>query len=127
VDALAHHSAAEYDRDNTFTMKATVTEFRYSNPHPQLYLDTKDDNGNVVHWGIEIGHVSPEPIRNNVRENPAVAAHAIPFHTTFGAGKGGKVRRRPSSTLHSPSWHAYFFSAACFGGSIFNSLPPADS
>jgi hypothetical protein len=53
--AVAHHSAAEYDRTKSFTMQATVVEFRYANPHPQLCVDAKDENGNVARWQIEIG------------------------------------------------------------------------
>jgi len=51
----AHHgSAVSYDQSKAFTLKATVTEFRYANPHPQLYFDVKDEKGNVVHWSGEI-------------------------------------------------------------------------
>jgi Family of unknown function (DUF6152) len=51
----AHHgSAVSYDQSKAFSMKATVTEFRYANPHPSLYFDVKDEKGNVVHWSGEI-------------------------------------------------------------------------
>lgn len=56
--ALAHHGTfVSYDSDHPVTMKATVTEFNYTNPHIQLYFDVKDDNGNVVHWSAE----GPDP------------------------------------------------------------------
>src|SRR5712672_2672287 len=61
VSALlfAHHgTATSYDNSKTFTTEATVTEFRYANPHPQLYFDVKDDKGNVVHWS---GEIAPNP------------------------------------------------------------------
>jgi hypothetical protein len=35
-----------------------VTEFRYANPHPQLYFDVTDEKGNVVHWS---GEFYPNP------------------------------------------------------------------
>lgn len=51
----AHHgTGVSYDQSKTFMVKATVTEFRYANPHPQLYFDVKDEKGNVVHWSGEI-------------------------------------------------------------------------
>lgn len=51
----AHHgTGVSYDQSKSFTVKATVTEFRYANPHPQLYFDVKDASGNVVHWSGEI-------------------------------------------------------------------------
>jgi hypothetical protein len=56
---FAHHgTATSYDNSKTFTTEATVTEFRYANPHPQLYFDVKDDQGNVAHWS---GEIAPNP------------------------------------------------------------------
>ena len=53
VPAFAHHGGSEYDQENPVTMKGTVTEFNWSNPHCQIYLDVKDKSGKVVNWGIE--------------------------------------------------------------------------
>jgi hypothetical protein len=56
---LAHHgTGVSYDNSKAFTVKATVTEFRYANPHPQLFFDVKDEKGNVVHW---TGEIAPNP------------------------------------------------------------------
>lgn len=56
VPMFAHHGTGiSYDSSKQFTMTGTITEFRYANPHPQLYLDVKDDKGNIEHWGLEIG------------------------------------------------------------------------
>ena|ERR1700674_3820591 len=53
-----HGSGVSYDQSKAYTVKATVTEFKYTNPHPQLYFDVKDDKGNVVHWS---GEIAPNP------------------------------------------------------------------
>ncbi len=53
VPLFAHHGGSEYDTQNLKTMKGTVTEFNWANPHCQVYLDVKDDAGKVVNWGIE--------------------------------------------------------------------------
>jgi hypothetical protein len=53
VPALAHHGNAAYDEKNPITIKGTVTEFAWTNPHVQIYLDVKDDKGNVAHWSVE--------------------------------------------------------------------------
>jgi Family of unknown function (DUF6152) len=45
----AHHGSAAYDL-NTSTIKGTIVEFQFVNPHCQLRVDVKDDKGNVVHW-----------------------------------------------------------------------------
>jgi hypothetical protein len=54
VPLLAHHGTnASYDLNKSVTLKGTVTEFVWSNPHCQLYFDVKDAQGNVVHWAGE--------------------------------------------------------------------------
>lgn len=55
--ALAHHGNASYDLENPITLKGTVTEFVWSNPHVQIYFDVKVDKGKVAHWASET--VSP--------------------------------------------------------------------
>jgi hypothetical protein len=52
--ALAHHGAPSlYDVLHPITIKGTVTEFVFANPHAQIYLDVKSDKGEVVQWSIE--------------------------------------------------------------------------
>jgi hypothetical protein len=50
---FAHHGGSQYDQDHPITLKGTVTEFYWANPHCQIFLDAKDENGKVTHWGIE--------------------------------------------------------------------------
>jgi len=60
MPVLAHHgTSVTYQNDKTITMTGTVTEFSFSYPHPQLYFDVKDANGNVQHWGSEF---APTPL-----------------------------------------------------------------
>ena len=60
---LAHHgSGISYDMSKSITLSGTVTEFVWSNPHCQLFFDVKDDKGNIVHWGGELG--SPTALQN---------------------------------------------------------------
>jgi len=76
----AHHSAAEYDRTKSITMPATVVEFHYANPHPLLFVDGKESNGNVVRWTIEIGPNPAELLRmgwDKKRSEAALAAGAM--------------------------------------------------
>jgi hypothetical protein len=49
----AHHGGSEYDTKNLKTLKGTVTEYYWANPHCQIFLDVKDDAGKLVNWGIE--------------------------------------------------------------------------
>ena len=50
---LAHHANAVFDVGKRVTVKGTVTEWFWANPHCLLRLDVKDDNGQVVHWVAE--------------------------------------------------------------------------
>jgi hypothetical protein len=53
VAAYAHHGNSAYNEQARVTIKGTVTEFVWTNPHSQIYLDVKDKNGTIVRWGIE--------------------------------------------------------------------------
>ena len=53
VPVLAHHGNASYDYEKTVTLKGTVTQWLWSNPHCLLKFDVKDDKGNVEHWVTE--------------------------------------------------------------------------
>ena len=55
LPAAAHHGTLiSYDRDQQWTRDAVVTQFHYANPHPQLFFDVTDEQGNVVHWSAEM-------------------------------------------------------------------------
>ena len=53
VPVFAHHGGASYDTSKTITVKGTVTEYIWTNPHVLVKLDGKDDSGNTVHWVVE--------------------------------------------------------------------------
>ncbi len=60
---LAHHGNSAYDEEHWITISGTVTEFVWANPHCQIFLDVKDDKGQVVNWAIE--SQSPGILRRN--------------------------------------------------------------
>jgi len=47
---LAHHGEANYDTEKTVSVKGTVTEFEFVNPHVQISLDAKNDKGEIEKW-----------------------------------------------------------------------------
>jgi len=51
--AYAHHGAAAYT-DEVITMKAEITEFKFVNPHVQVYFDITNDAGEIEHWQGEL-------------------------------------------------------------------------
>ncbi len=50
---IAHHGEAAYDAAKTLTVRATMTEFEWANPHCQLFFDVSGDKGNVQHWMVQ--------------------------------------------------------------------------
>ena len=53
VPLLAHHGAAQFDVGKKVTVKGTVVEWFWANPHCFLRFDAPGDDGQVVHWAVE--------------------------------------------------------------------------
>ena len=52
----AHHSfSAEFDANKRVTLKGVVTKVDWRNPHIYVYLNVKEENGNVTEWACEGG------------------------------------------------------------------------
>jgi Family of unknown function (DUF6152) len=52
--AFAHHGAAGYDTTKLVTIRGIVTDFHFSNPHVEISLDVKKDDGSVESWQGEL-------------------------------------------------------------------------
>jgi hypothetical protein len=50
IPLFAHHGTAAFQNEKRITVKGTVTEWLWSNPHCLLGVDVKGDDGSVVHW-----------------------------------------------------------------------------
>jgi Family of unknown function (DUF6152) len=53
---FAHHGTAAYDMSQLTTLKATITDFQYINPHVLFFFDAKDDKGDVRKWQGEVSN-----------------------------------------------------------------------
>lgn len=53
MPALAHHSGAMFDHSKTVTLRGTVKEFQYTNPHSWLQVMILSPSGTVTQWGFE--------------------------------------------------------------------------
>jgi DNA/RNA endonuclease YhcR with UshA esterase domain len=83
VPMLAHHSVVGYyDVSTQITLKGVVTKVEYTNPHAYVYLDVKDEKGNVEKWSIETD--SPSVLtrsgwkRTTLKEGDAISATGFP-------------------------------------------------
>ena len=56
AQVAAHHGAASFDTAVEITLKGTVTEWTWFNPHCFLRFDVKGDDGTVKSWAVEAGN-----------------------------------------------------------------------
>ena len=50
---LAHHGETNYDTEKVVSVKGTVTDFQFINPHVQIFIDVKNGNGEIEKWSCE--------------------------------------------------------------------------
>jgi Family of unknown function (DUF6152) len=50
---FAHHGVAAYETTQETTVKGTVTDFEFINPHTLIFLDVKNEKGDVEHWQVD--------------------------------------------------------------------------
>jgi hypothetical protein len=50
----AHHGEANYDTDKVVSVKGTVSDFQFINPHTLITLDVKNDKGEIEKWNCEM-------------------------------------------------------------------------
>ena len=51
--AAAHHSFAMFDLSRHEVIEGRVTDWHYNNPHSWLYIEAKDENGELTTWSFE--------------------------------------------------------------------------
>ena len=90
--ASAHHSFAMFDAEKTLTMKGTVKEFEWTNPHSWLRVTVMDEKtGKPLLWALEMS--SPARLTtmgmkaNSVKVGDAVS---VTFHPMKDGARGGQ-------------------------------------
>jgi len=53
ASAFSHHGGAAYETGKSTTLKGTIVEFKFINPHCQLFIEVTDERGNTVKWDGE--------------------------------------------------------------------------
>jgi hypothetical protein len=56
--ATAHHSTAEFDYTKQVTIKGTVKEVQWTNPHSYIQLMADGEGAEKIQWSVEIGSPS---------------------------------------------------------------------
>ena len=87
ASALAHHGRALiYDAKKETTVKGTITEFVWSNPHVQIGVEAVDDKGARRQWLLE---ASATAIMTNRGWNRKSLKPGEPVTATFHPGQRG--------------------------------------
>jgi len=74
--AVAHHSHAMFDHTRPQTVTGTVKEFLFRNPHVYLYVDVKNDRGDVVTYWIEMSNIQ-NMIKQGINQNTLKVGDAV--------------------------------------------------
>ena len=61
--ASAHHSPAMFDMSRRVSLRGSVREFQWTNPHSYIQLLVRDDTGKETEWNLEMG--APNYLYNN--------------------------------------------------------------
>lgn len=87
MPVAAHHGSQGYDLTARKTLKGTVSRFAWENPHAQIYVDVKDEKGNVVNWAMELNN--PGNLVGLGWTHSSIKAGDV-VTVTFSPGKEGK-------------------------------------
>ena len=79
----AHHSRAHYESDDKQkTLKGTVAEYKWRNPHVFVVWSVKDDSGKVVEWTGELSSLTTSIAdgltKNSLKPGDEITVLAIP-------------------------------------------------
>src|ERR1700757_2965770 len=54
LPVFAHHGNAAYDTTKTVTVRGTITDFEFINPHVMVFFEAKNDKGEIEKWQGEL-------------------------------------------------------------------------
>ena len=103
VPMFAHHSTAAFETERNLTIKGTVTEWFWANPHCLLKLDVKTGGSEVVHWVAESG--APANMidagwrKNSIKPGDQVTVTVLPAKNGNPVGRIVRVEFADGRTL----------------------------
>jgi hypothetical protein len=80
ASAAAHHAfSTEFDASQPITLKGTITQVEWINPHAWIHLDVKKDDGTVEKWMIEAGSPNTLVRRGLTRDSIPAGTEVVVF------------------------------------------------
>jgi DNA/RNA endonuclease YhcR with UshA esterase domain len=93
----AHHSSSSYDMEHPLNVKGVVSNVEWTNPHVFIFVNVKDEAGNVEEWRVE-GNSPNMLTRVGWRKEMIKAGDTLQVNGAP-AKNGSKVMRLISLTL----------------------------
>lgn len=104
----AHHSSAAIDTSSEISIRGTVSELQWSNPHVGLTLEVLDENGVAQFQEIELVAVSEALAlglrREDLKPGTTVIVQANPGRSSPGSRVLGQGIRTPDGTILLPGF-----------------------
>ena len=87
----AHHGSSNYDMSKSVSVKGTVKQFAFMNPHCAIYMNAKQDKGNAEEWLVEAD--SPNNLARNGWTRDSIKAGELVTVVGNQLKDGSKVMR----------------------------------
>jgi hypothetical protein len=101
--ASAHHGTASFDTTKDLTLKGTVTDWIWANPHCFLKFDAMDETGTVRNWAVEVSNPTDMTkrgwARSSFKVGDMVTVNLQPVKNGAPIGRLKTVLLRDGSTL----------------------------
>jgi hypothetical protein len=92
LPAIAHHSLAMFDAEQTIQFSGIVEELQWTSPHSWLQITVQNERGEAIEWSLEMG--SPgELARSGWRPRTLVPGDEITvtLHPLIDGSPGGQL------------------------------------
>jgi hypothetical protein len=103
VTAIGHHGSASFDNTKEVTLKGTVTEWLWANPHCFLKIDAKDETGMVRNWNLEFGNPTDITLRgfrrNSFEVGEEITVTVTPVKSGAPVGRARVVTKADGTKL----------------------------
>jgi hypothetical protein len=101
--SFAHHGTASFDTTKDLTLKGTVTDWIWANPHCFLKFDAMDETGTVRNWAVEVSNPTDMTkrgwARSSFKAGDQVAVNLQPVKNGAPIGRLRTVTLGDGSTL----------------------------